>query len=445
MAFEVKFGKSDKRVNSTKIATLTESATCVLKSGTSVEKPTFILQGVSPFDWNVAYCETFGRYYFINDVTYVESRYEISCTCDYLASYKDEILSNSMYVTRSSNVANFNRSLIDTMFPTTSQPTISQSTATLPTSTTGSIMCCIIGNGENSFLALHPATFKAVTKYLYSPDYLNGLNSILETPSDVQKEIVRPQDYLQSATWIPFTVESGTPTQIVLGYVSTDYSGRDVGTGEVFTHSISLAVPHHSEGETYKYMLFEPFTQYVLTLPFIGTMRLSSKELFNIDALSIKYSVDINGAIFVTVKAGSVLLFTATGNCGAPVSYSSRSTNVIGTVSSAINAAFSFATHNILGGVSAIESGISSIAPTVETSGGSGGTMVGSNVIALRAIFADQPNRDYEHFGYPVCKKISLSGLSGFLQCENSDVMCSATENGKEVINNFLNGGMFIE
>lgn len=445
MAIEVKFGKSDKRINSTKTPTLSESTTCVLKSGTSVESPTFILQGVAPFDWNVAYCETFGRYYFINDVTYVESRYEISCTCDYLASYKDEILSNSMYVTRSSNVANFNRSLIDTMFPTTSQPNISQSTATLPTSTTGSIMCCIIGNGENSFLALHPATFKAVTKYLYSPDYLNGLNSILETPSDVRKEIVRPQDYLQSATWIPFTVESGTPTQIVLGYVPTDYSGRDVGTGEVFTHSISLAVPHHSEGETYKYMLFEPFTQYVLTLPFIGTMRLSSKELFNIDALSIKYSVDINGAIFVTVKAGSVLLFTATGNCGAPVSYSSRSTNVIGTVSSAINAAFSFATHNILGGVSAIESGISSIAPTVETSGGSGGTMVGSNVIALRAIFANQPNRDYEHFGYPVCKKISLSGLSGFLQCENADVMCSATENGKEVINNFLNGGMFIE
>lgn len=445
MAIEVKFGKSDKRINSTKTPTLSESATCVLKSGTSVESPTFILQGVAPFDWNVAYCETFGRYYFINDVTYVESTYEISCTCDYLASYKDEILSNSMYVTRSSNVANFNRSLIDTMFPTTSQPNISQSTATLPTSTTGSIMCCIIGNGENSFLALHPATFKAVTKYLYSPDYLNGLNSILETPSDVQKEIVRPQDYLQSATWIPFTVESGTPTQIVLGYVSTDYSGRDVGTGEVFTHSISLAVPHHSEGETHKYMLFEPFTQYVLTLPFIGTMRLSSKELFNIDALSIKYSVDINGAIFVTVKAGSVLLFTATGNCGAPVSYSSRSTNVIGTVSSAINAAFSFATHNILGGASAIESGISSIAPTVETSGGSGGTMVGSNVIALRAIFANQPNRDYEHFGYPVCKKISLSGVSGFLQCENADVKCSATENGKEVINNFLNGGMFIE
>lgn len=445
MAFEVKFGKSDKRVNSTKIPTLTDGVSCVLKRGTSVERPTFILQGVSPFDWNVAYCETFGRYYFVNDVTYVESTYEISCTCDYLASYKDEILSNSMYVTRSSNVANFNRYLIDTMFPTTSQPTISQTTATLPTSTTGSILCCIIGNGENSFLSVHPTTFKAVTKYLYSPDYLNGLNSILETPSDVQKEIVRPQDYLHSATWIPFTVENGTPTQIVLGYVSTSYSGRDVGTGEVFTHTVSLAVPHHSESEINRYMLFEPFTQYVLTLPFIGTTRLSSKELYNIDALSIKYSVDINGAIFVTVEAGSVLLFTATGNCGAPVGYSSRSTNVIGTISSAINAAFSFATHNILGGVSAIESGISSIAPTVETSGGSGGTMVGSNVIALRAIFANQPNRDYEHFGYPVCKKISLSGLSGFLQCESADVMCSATETGKEVINNFLNGGMFIE
>lgn len=124
MAFEVKFGKSDKRINSTKTPTLSETATCVLKSGTSVENPTFILQGVSPFDWNVAYCETFGRYYFINDVTYVESTYEISCTCDYLASYKDEILSNSMYVTRSSSL--YDKELSDTLFPTSSSTTIQQ-------------------------------------------------------------------------------------------------------------------------------------------------------------------------------------------------------------------------------------------------------------------------------------------------------------------------------
>ena len=91
MAFEVKFGKSDKRINSTKIPELTESATCVLKNGTSVEKPTFILQGVTPFDWNVAYCATFGRYYFVNDVTYVESTYEISCTCDYWCSCNTEL------------------------------------------------------------------------------------------------------------------------------------------------------------------------------------------------------------------------------------------------------------------------------------------------------------------------------------------------------------------
>ena len=80
MSITVNFGKSDKRINSTKIPSFSESAACVLKSGTSVENPTFILQSVSPFDWNVAYCATFGRYYFVNDVTYVESTYEISCT-----------------------------------------------------------------------------------------------------------------------------------------------------------------------------------------------------------------------------------------------------------------------------------------------------------------------------------------------------------------------------
>lgn len=133
MAFEVKFGKSDKRINSTKIPTLSETVTCVLKSGTSVESPTFILQGVSPFDWNVAYCETFGRYYFVNDVTYVESTYEISCTCDYLASYKDEILSNTAYVERGSLTIR-NPFIIDTMLPTRCKPTVKVASSSLSTS-----------------------------------------------------------------------------------------------------------------------------------------------------------------------------------------------------------------------------------------------------------------------------------------------------------------------
>ena len=94
MAFEVKFGKSDKRINSTKIPTLTESATCVLKSGTSVERPTFILQSVSPFDWNVAYCATFGRYYFVKNITLMPSDFlEIELHEDVLMTYASDIKS----------------------------------------------------------------------------------------------------------------------------------------------------------------------------------------------------------------------------------------------------------------------------------------------------------------------------------------------------------------
>lgn len=465
MAFEVKFGKSDKRINSTKIPTLAEGVQCVLKSGTSVENPTFILQNVAPFDWNVAYCETFGRYYFVNDVTYVESTYEISCTCDYLASYKDEILSNTAYVERGSLTIR-NPFIIDTMLPTLCKPTVKVASSTLAVDSSGCVVICTAGKSGNGFTILTVANFNRLCSYLYTAEYTTGLNDFLQNPEGVAKEVARPQDYLLSAIWLPFQSPGGTPVNVTLGYVDTGIPGWQVSTKDTFSKSVSVTIPKPDKsGDTeFPYLKYAPFAHYTLQVPFYGTIPLNPNLLA--DTLLINYTIDINGGCDISILSGSTLVTSLNGNCGIPVGFSARQTNIIGTSQVQLASAMSFAdsvgksvesamevnpvgaASNFLNATAAITSGIMSgletAVPRVSSSGGSGSIYV-NNLVYLIGEFYTQVETNLLYQGYPCCKVKTLSELSGFIKCRNANIKCNATANGTAIIINFLNGGMFIE
>lgn len=446
MAFAVSFGTDTKKRNSTKIPTLSASVQCLLKAGTSAENPTFILQGVgnlSPFSWNVASCTALGnRYYFVEDVRYFESTYEIVCSCDYLATYRAEILASTQFVARSASKCDYG--LTDLRFPVQCQPVHSVTTNAFPVSASGSIIICTAGKSGNAYTSVTPSTFKALISYLYSAEYLESLNSFLEVPQDLQKEIAHPEEYLLSAIWLPIDVV-GSPSAISLGYVSTGLSGGSVGTGEIRKITLPLAIPKHPTSENYAYRNVEPFSYYDLTLPYIGTTTISAKDLNGKTNVIATYSIDINGAISCEVTADTLHLFTASGNCGSPVGYSSRSTNIIGSMYSLTEGVSSFANLDIAGATSGVLSAVQNFAPHVQSSGGSGGTMTGNTTAYLKGTFYITDTIDNDRFGLPYCKPIQLSSLSGFCQCENASVPCSATENGKQTINNFLNGGVYIE
>lgn len=466
MAFVVNFGKSDKRINSTEIPEVSESATCVLKSGTSVENPTFILQGVSPFDWNVAYCETFGRYYFINNVTYVESTYEISCTCDYLASYKDEILNNTAYVERIGTFSERNPFIIDTILPTSCKPNIMTASAALATDQTGCIIICTAGKSGNGFIVLTVANFNRLCSYLYTAEYTTGLNDFLQNPDGVAKEVARPQDYLLSATWIPFAPPGGTPVNVVLGYVDTGIPGWQIATNNTFSKSVSLAVPRTEQmaDAKYPFLRFAPYAHYMLQVPFYGTIPLNPNLIG--DTLLINYTIDISGGCDISIFSGATLVASLNGNCGVPVGYSARQTNIIGTSQVELASAVQFsdsaqksfssaasvdaigAASNFINATAAIGSGIMSglqaSVPRVSNSGGSGSIYV-NNLVYLVCEYYQLVETNLFYQGYPCCKFKTLNSISGFVKCKNANIKCNATADGTAAIINYLNGGMFIE
>lgn len=444
MAFEVKFGKSDKRINSTKIPTFSESATCVLKSGTSVENPTFILQGVAPFEWNVAYCETFGRYYFVNDVTYGESTYEISCKCDYLASYKSEILASTQYVTRSSSL--YDKELSDALFPTSSRTTIQQAVSdTFGFSDAGSIILTTAGKDGNAFHALSPAQFSALCNYLYSSTFIDALTDWTKIGDVITKQVFNTQDYIISACWVPVSIGGGSDS-ISLGPIPDCGTGTAISNGKIWGTVVSVTAPNHPQVENFDYRNVEPFSRYSLTIPYIGTIPIDGSFIKNDRKIYVGMQMDINGNISASAYNSKGVFGYYFGSAGANVGFSSRSSNGGGSiVEGAGGLVTSAATGNALGAVSGVLSFIGGLISSNVTSSGSSGCVSQENFCTLTCRFFTQKTVDVIHFGRPLCNPTPLVGLTGFLKCENANVSCSATENGKAIINDFLNGGMFIE
>lgn len=444
MAFEVKFGKSDKRINSTKIPTLSEGVSCVLKSGTSVENPTFILQNVAPFDWNAAYCETFGRYYFINDVTYVESTYEISCTCDYLASYKDEILANTAYVTRSSSL--FDEELSDTLFPTSASTTIQQAlSSNFGFSNQGSIILTTAGKNGNAFHALSPSQFSSLCNYLYSSTFIDALTDWTKIGDVITKQVFNTDDYIISACWVPVSIGGGSDT-IALGPIDGCGSGTAISNGKIWGTVVTVTAPNHPQVENFKYRNIEPFSKYTLSIPYIGTIPIDGSFIKADRTISIGMYMDINGNITCTVFNSKGVFGYYFGSAGANVGFSTRSSNGGGNIVEGAGGLIASAvTGNALGAASGVLSLVSGLISSNVTSSGSGGCVAQENYCTLTCRFFTQKTVDTAHFGRPLCNPAVLSSLSGFVKCESADVVCTATENGKAIINDFMNGGMFIE
>lgn len=72
--------------------------------------------GINVYNLNYAYVKTFNRYYFINDITYLnDGLVELSMSVDVLMSYADKILASQQEITRSESVNS--QSFIDTERP----------------------------------------------------------------------------------------------------------------------------------------------------------------------------------------------------------------------------------------------------------------------------------------------------------------------------------------
>lgn len=448
MAITVKFGISNKKRNSTLQPTPSLGLGCTLKSGTSVENPTFELQYKVNWKWNYCYCEDFGRYYFINDITYKESVYYISCTCDYLASYKTEILKASPYVVRSASFQN--PYISDMLFPCDCNFSVQQVVSDdFEFSNSGSIIVETAGESGSAFHACSPAQYSALCNYLYSSTFLDALTDITKVGDIITKQVFHTSDYLIGATWMPINIGGGGD-DISLGYISGCGTGTAISQGKIWGSVVTIAVPHHPDfivgQKGFTYRDYAPFASYSISIPYIGTVVIPPDFLSKDRNITVGLTCDVAGNVQCQIFNSTGLLCTMGGCFGVTVGYSTRSqTGLTNLIKGGTEFVTGIATGNFLGIGKGVYNVVTGSTSADISSTSSGGCSVLDKCATLTCTFKRQDQIDYVNNGYPVCQSKTLSTLSGYTLCENASIECGATSQGKATINDFLNGGFYIE
>ena len=320
--------------------------------------------------WNYCYIPDFGRYYYIAEWTHEEGVWIAQLSCDVLASYKDEIGNQDMYVLRSSE--NWDDRIVDTKYPTKVKRTITTSevrnviltTPANPTSmvidpdvfkkdfSDGSYIMGIYGpEGSGvTYYSLSYQTFIDFTNELMTWDITdeNGwdLGALGKLPKQYAKTVADPLQFIESCTWIPFSQEEYlkpgvTPIgQIKLGYYSKGITGQihklDLDD-EMIKCQMYFPIPKHPQAsDRGQWLQTSPYSQYTLVLHPFGEFEISGAELIDKANINATWYIDyITCVAMLYLYADNVFLGCSESTFGVPVKLNQVNIDVRGMVEGA--------------------------------------------------------------------------------------------------------------
>lgn len=477
----LKMFKLNKRINSTKLPTLEDlliSGEVVLKQATSVDKPIFIM-ACGADDMAKAricnYVEFQGNYFWITSIVQLNNTHiEISCEVDVLATFKTEILQTKAYVLYSDSagrtdlIDNRNVRTINWKYRKTVREKVSMFTK--------GDSCYIVEviNGYPS-TKLSTSTF-----YLMASSQMEALMSSLYGSNDffdnIIKSIQNPSNLMVKAIWYPFGIGefqgafTGQEETVRVGNYEAGANGYRIQNID-FSSTAELIHIDLSGVLQDNYAYDESNCTLKCTLPFYGmielpvstTLKAGTREFFiriTLDILSGTLMYEILGS---AGEAGyRTRVYKTSFGCTVPLGYQSYNPlQFIGAVTGAVGgvAAATMAPEAVAGGMIASAAGfgasnvISSVSSLQKDNGvigtiGSRVDMGWANDITVEVLTAElseSVTAKKEVLGLPCCSTVELSTLTGYCQCSNASVSAIAMPEEITKINNYLNGGVYIE
>ena len=491
----VSFGNLSKRRNSTlRPSGLSDTRKVKLKEATSIDNPTFIIQG-NDFDYN--YAKWDNRYYFVdNVVSRHDSLTEITCVLDVLATYKDEILASTQYVTYS-NVSG-GQFLVDTRIPVLTETHTSKSLVVNPKlSKSGTYILSVVGKNG---CVLYKVTVQNIIDLLdkindWSDDLFddvkagnypwnNGQQATVynfDTPENAIKSLgdmtiftglignayADAPNCIRSCIWVPFksdTFPTIASQEIYLGQFPTGVTAESIAMAPVedeFTFDLQW---HYNDWRR------ASCEDWYLYLPLVGLTNLNSDNLTGNSSVTIKYSISApDGAIAYEVISGNQIIGSYGAACAAqiPLGISQQSSlgERVNSLLSGVEKMASMAVHSTvsplsMGAVPAsvyLEAGIAAydttnVSFTRHNSciGGIGGG-VGAGLDLYATIYdvwretVIEPAQMAATMGVPTMKPLRLSSCHGYCQCANAHVAAPAQASELAAIDMYLNSGFYIE
>lgn len=484
----VSFGHLTKRKNSTlRPSGFSDSRNVRLKEDTSIDNPTFIIQG-NDFDFN--YAKWDDRYYFVDNViSRHDGLIEIACVLDVLATYKDYILGSTQYVCYS-NVSG-GQWLQDSRLPVMKNALTAVNTANLDfPSTQGSYILTVLGKSGVDCFRVTRSTIQALISELqnWNQDVLNDIKIGLAYGTEEERwqsianamldsgflgnEYEVAVQCIRSCHWVPFdgTVIGGTSTQIYLGNYPCRAADASALTGYKLSLSwtggnVGLSIPWHYTDWRRTYC-----EKVYLYLPFVGMVSLNSDDINGVTGLTIKYAITpSDGQVCYEVSAGSQVIGTYGGNCAMqiPIGINQKAslgdivTTLFAGAEKTVNMAINSSISPISAGAAAIGASMAGLeasydlgnvllSTTPSTVGGiGGGAGAGLDLQAKCITVAHptviEPTQMLPTMGVPTMKPLQLSSCRGYCQCANAHVSAPAQASELDAIDMYLNSGFYIE
>ena len=451
----------------------------VLKEGTTVHNPVFLLDLQRPVHWNYAYVPGYGRYYFIVSVRPTHNAIvEIACVTDILATWKSYIGSSRQYVLRSSYT--YLGGIIDTMFPVTTRCTTHTEIGLSPwihTSDSDNISitqgCFIVGyvtkNTPNSdhmygsviYSAIEQDDLNDLVQELLDDDLLEDNGFELNDASlALQKSIVDPLSYIKSVIWVPILYSS--------------ISGSSLSSLNIWDWSISvhhkilsnnppyiqyaagnIALTKHPQTlDKGVWTNVAPYTRINLDYPPFGNIELDTTLTSNANNISGYVLIDLvtgMGTLKLLIDGVEQGLYHA--QVGVPIQLSQVSKDYMGATMGAgsglIGTAAGLMSGNIAGAVSSAFSGIGDAAHSMlsrHSSAGGAGSFAGLyGRPRLYHQFMEIADGDNDHRGRPLCRVEQLSNVPGFIQVLDGEISIPGFEGEAEAIKEYMEAGFFYE
>lgn len=458
-----------KRTNSTKRPSGGQEFGIDLKSPCNIINPEIkIATHSDPTGFNYCYLPTFSRYYWVKNWTYSDALWTASLTVDTLASYRDQIGNSTEYVTRSS--AQYDGTISDGLYPASAKV---QSVTTAfqggfaETISGGFFVIGFIAKAANSIGAITYAVMtptnakKLSAKLLTDVSYLSIDNT--EISDSLTKVLFNPYQYIVSCNYFPFDIAKliahlPLVSSVDVGWWSIDVPCWILGEdNNKLTKSVSVSIPKHPQAASRGgYCNVSPYTDYTIFLQPFGVIPLDASKLWGAVTLSIQYMVDLftGDSILRIFTNANQLVHETTAQLGVPIQLSNITFDIPsgsgGLLHTGIAAAFGGIQAALSGGsFSDVGNGILNAAQAtnadVASKGATGSTIAFDSVpymVARFKILTDDNNTDH---GRPLCKRVQISTIPGYIMVDDPDIALTATAEEIDSVKSYMKNGFFYE
>lgn len=458
-----------KRTNSTKLPSGGQEFGIDLKAPCNIIDPEIkIATQNDPSGYNYCYLPTFSRYYWVKNWTYSDGLWKASLTVDTLASYRDEIGYSTEYVVRSS--AKYNGTISDGLYPATAEVrsvTSAFQGGFSETISGGFFVIGFIAKAANSigaitYVVMTPGNAKKLSaKLLTDVSYLSIDNA--EISDSLTKVLFNPYQYIVSCNYFPFDIAEITAhlplvSNVDVGWWSIDVPCWILGAdNNNLTKSVNVGIPKHPQAASRGgYCNASPYTDYTIFLQPFGVIPLDASKLWGANTLSIQYVVDLftGDSILRILTNTNQLVYETTAKLGVSIQLSNIAFDIPsgsgGLLQTGIAAAFGGLQAAFSGGsISDVGNGILNAAQAtnadVASKGATGSTIAFDTVPYIVARFKILVDDNNEHHGRPLCQRVQLFSIPGFIMVDDPDIALPATAAEIDSVKSYMKNGFFLE